>query len=343
MNELHSFDGEASNSVSKVLVTGGSGFIGRHLVAELCARGGHVRIIDVAEPDGLPGGVDIHRGSILDPAALRKAMAGVHRVYHLAGIAHLWVRKKSDFALVNGGGTDLVLRTAMEQGIERVVHCSTESVLLPKSPLEGTPIDESRWPACEEMPGPYTRSKHVAEEAALRAAGKGLEVVVVSPTVPIGPDDRNMTPPTAMLAMFLAGRSPFFLDCMLNLVDVRDVAAGVVLAGEKGRSGERYILGGENIALRELITLLERTSGRRMPKYALPASVAFAVAAVAEWTADWVTGRRPVVTKEGVRLALRSASFESRKARHELGYTPRSIENSLADAVRWLCASAPFS
>jgi dihydroflavonol-4-reductase len=329
--------------VAKVLVTGACGFIGRHLVAELCARGDSVRILDIAEAGGLPEGIDVHHGSILDPAALRGAMAGVHRVYHLAGIAHLWVRKKSDFVLVNGRGTDLVLRTAKEQGIERVVHCSTEAVLLPKHHRWDASLDESELPAYEVMPGPYTRSKHVAEEAALRAAGSGLDVVIANPTVPIGPGDRNMTPPTAMLAMFLAGQSPFFLDCVLNVVDVRDVATGLVRVAERGRSGERYILGGENIALHDFLTLLERTSGKRMPKRTMPASVAFAAAAVAEWTADWVTGRRPVATKEGLRLALRSAPFASRKARDELDYVPRPIEDSLAEAVRWLCSSAAFA
>jgi dihydroflavonol-4-reductase len=330
-------------SARKVLVTGGCGFIGRHLVAKLCARGEKVRIIDPADPSGLPESVDVHRKSILDPVALREAMAGIDRVYHLAGIAHLWVPKKAVFAIVNGGGTDVVLRTAREQRIARVVHCSTESILLAKHSVQNARIDESRLPTYEDMPGPYTRSKHVAEQAALRAAEDGLDVVIASPTAPIGPGDHNMTPPAAMVAMFLAGRSPFFLDCTLNLVDVRDVATGLLLAGEKGRSGERYILGGQNITLRELMRLLERISGKRMPRLGLSGQVALAAAAVMEWTSDWITYRRPPATKEGVRLALRSVPFESRKAHRELGYTPRSIEHGLVEAMRILCASPATS
>ena len=329
--------------MATALITGGCGFIGRHLAAELLARGYHVKIFDIAEPDGFPEAVDVQRGSILDRSALEKGMTGVQRVYHLAGIAQLWAPRRADFSLVNERGTEQVLLAAMAQGVGRVIHCSTESVLLPKSPVRGEPIDESQTPAREDMPGPYTRSKYVAEELALTAAGNGLDVVVVNPTVPIGPGDRNMTPPAAMLAMFMAGRSPFFLDCFLNLVDVRDVATGMALAAEKGRSGERYILGGENIALRELIAFLERTFGRPMPRYAVPASVAFAAAAAMEWTADWITRRRPAATKEGVRLAMRSAPLDSQKARHQLGYSPRPVEKSLTEAVRWLQASAALS
>jgi dihydroflavonol-4-reductase len=143
-----------------------------------------------------------------------------------------------------------------------------------------------------------------------------------------------------MLAMFLNGRSPVFLDCVLNLVDVRDVAAGMVLAAERGGPGERYVLGGENMRLSELLAMLERTSGRPMPKRALSAPMAFAAAAMAEWLADRVTGRRPMATREGVRLALRSAPFDSRKARRELGYEPRPIDNALVETTQWLSARA---
>jgi dihydroflavonol-4-reductase len=326
--------------LSTSLITGGCGFLGRHLVAELRARGEHVRVIDLAEPDGLPEEVDFRRGSILDQPALREAMAGARRVYHLAAIPHLWTRDKTDFTLINEDGTKRVLQAALEAQVERVVHCSTEAILLPKRSGRDTLIDESASPAATDMPGPYTRSKHAAEQAALRAAGGGLDVVVVNPTVPIGPGDRNRTPPAAMLAMFLAGQSPFFLDCVLNLVDVRDVAAGMASAAERGRPGERYILGGENIALRDLLKLLEQVSGRRMPKRALPAPVAIAAAAIAEWAADRVTHRKPVATREGVRLALRSAPFDNRKARTELGYAPRPIQDALTETVRWLSASA---
>jgi dihydroflavonol-4-reductase len=329
--------------VSIVLVTGGCGFIGQHLVAQLRARGERVRVLDLAEPGDLPEEVEFLHGSILDKAVLGEAMAQVTQLYHLAGIAQLWVREKGDFDRVNALGTEMVLRAAAEQRIRRVVHCSTESILLSNDPAPEGVVDESAWQTNAAMPGPYTRSKHVAEQAALRAAQGGLDVVIVNPTVPIGPNDHNRTPPAAMLSMFLTRPPPLFLDCVLNLVDVRDVAAGMLLAAERGRSGERYILGGENVSLRELLRMLELISGRKMPTRALPAPVALATATVAEWIADRVTGRTPIATREGVRLALRSAPFDSRKARGELGYAPQPIRNALVEAVRWLSADARSS
>ncbi len=322
------------------LVTGGNGFIGRHLVAQLEARGDRVRVLDVARPCDNSKHVEFLHGSVLDEALLTRAMTNVQRVYHLAGIAHLWVREKADLELINARGTQLVLQAATAQQIERFVHCSTESILLPKSPAQDSLLDENASPSYADMPGPYTRSKHSAEQAALAAATSGLDVRIVNPTVPVGANDHNMTPPAAMLAMFLAGRSPVFLDCILNLVDVRDVAAGMMLSAERGRTGERYILGGENMSLRELLGSVEQISGRPMPKRALPPSIAFGAAAVAEWVADRVTGRRPLATREGVRLALRSAPFDSRKARNELGYAPRPIQNALAETLQWLSARA---
>jgi dihydroflavonol-4-reductase len=170
----------------------------------------------------------------------------------------------------------------------------------------------------------------------------GLDAVIVNPTVPIGPDDRNLTPPAAMLLMFLQGRTPAFLECILNLVDVRDVATGCILAAERGHPGERYILGGENVALRDLLALMQQLSGRPMPRRSIPGWLALASASVAETVADLVTGRTPAATREGVRLALRSGPFESGKARSELGYSPRALQGALQDAVRWLTAAHPL-
>jgi dihydroflavonol-4-reductase len=191
------------------------------------------------------------------------------------------------------------------------------------------------------MPGPYTRSKCQGEQAALRAARNGMDVVIVNPTVPIGAGDRNMTPPAAMLSLFLQGRSPFFLDCVLNLVDIRDLADGIVMAGEKGRSGERYILGGDNVPLRKLLPILEQKSGRRMPRRAIPAPVALAAGFVSEIVADRVTGHAPVATLESVLVALRSAPFDSSKAKRELGYSPRPIDAALSEAVAWVSGAGP--
>lgn len=318
------------------LVTGGSGFIGGHVVAALRARGVDVRVFDRSPPVDRAADVEFIPGSILSADCLNAAMVGVRHVYHLAGIANLWARNRTDFDRVNVGGTLQVLRAASARGVARVVHCSTEAVLLPKCRRSDALIDETIQPNLAEMPGPYTRSKLVAEQSVSAAVGTGLDALVVNPTVPIGPGDRNLTPPAAMLSMFLNGQSPVFLDCVLNLVDVRDVAAGMVLAAERGRVGERYILGGDNVALRDLLRQLQQMSGRAMPTRAVPGWLALASAAVTEWAADRVTGRTPAATREGVRLALRSSAFDSNKARRELGYEPRPLRATLADAVRWL-------
>lgn len=318
------------------LVTGGSGFIGQHVVSALRVRGGRVRILDLAPAQDLATDVEFIAGSILEPSCLAAAMTDVRHVYHLAGIAKLWSRDRSDFERINADGTATVLRAAAAQRVERVVHCSTEAILLPKRSGAPVLLNESVSPALADMPGPYTRSKLKAEQAVLAAGHDGLNAVIVNPTVPIGPGDHHLTPPAAMLAMFLNGSSPAHLDCVLNLVDVRDVAAGMLLAAERGRTGERYILGGENVALRELLALLERISGRPMPKRAVPGWLALASAAVTEWVADSLTARPPAATREGVRLALRSAPFDSQKARNQLGYAPRPLQDALRDAVTWL-------
>ena len=315
------------------LVTGGCGFVGRHLVEALLSRGDAVRVLDTAPADGCGGAVDFRRGSILDRQAVESAVEGVDCVYHLAGIAHLWVADKDGFDRINRRGTETVVGAAAQAGVRRVVHCSTESILLPRRRNKGTLIDEAAPPSLADMAGPYTRSKHLGERAAFAAGRDGLDVVVVNPTVPIGDGDRNMTPPAAMLALFLSGGTSLFLDCILNLVGVRDVADGIALAGAHGRPGERYILGGENVALGELLPVLERLSGRRMPRRTVPAPLALAAGSVSGFIADRITGRPPIVTREGVILALRSAPFDSRKAARELGYAPAPIERALTDAV----------
>jgi len=315
--------------MARVLVTGGCGFIGRHLVEALRQRGDTVRVLDLMEGDA--PGVEYLRGSVDDGAAVEEALDGVDCLYHLAGIAHLWRRDKDDFDRVNRRGTEVVLKAAAAKRIPRVVHCSTESILLPKR-RNGVAVNETVALALADMPGLYTRSKYLGERAALEAAGNGMDIVVVNPTVPVGEGDPNMTPPTAMIALFLKGGSPFFMDCVLNLADVRDIADGIVKAGEHGRAGERYILGGENRALGDLLPELERKSGRRMPRRRIPAMVALTTGFVAGLIADR-TGSPPVVTREAVQIALRSAPFDSTKARRELGYAPRPIDRALTEVV----------
>jgi dihydroflavonol-4-reductase len=322
---------------SRVLITGGSGFIGRHLVACLAGHAQVVRILDPAPPAQQPPGVEYVQGSILDQSTALSALEGITCVYHLAAIAHLWAPDRADFDRVNQTGTEIMLAAARQQKVRRFVHCSTEAVLLPAQRSE-RPIDETIVLSLAEMAGPYSRSKYLAEQAAFAAAAQGQEVVIVNPTIPIGAGDRNRTPPTAMLAHYLSG-ARFFLDCTLNLVDARDVAQGMVLAAERGNAGERYVLGGENVSIGELLERLGRlASGSKRARLKLPPLLALAAGRASEWVADHLTGRMPIATVEGVRLALRAARFEHAKAVRELNYAPRPIDEALAAAARWLAA-----
>lgn len=320
--------------MAKVLVTGGCGFVGRNLVEQLVERGDEVRVIDVCDPPTFPEGVEYRNASILDPDAVGSALKDVERLYHIAGIAHLWTAKVSNFDDINRRGAETVIGAAVRAGTPRIVHCSTESILLPKK-KNGHAVSEEHVLPLRDLPGPYTRSKYLGEQAALQAARAGADLVVANPTVPVGPGDANMTPPAQMMALFLKGGTPFFLDCMLNLVDVRDVASGIILAGDKGRAGERYILGGENVALRDLLRLLEEVSGRKMPKRTVPKSLALAAGVFGDISSRF-TKKPPAATKEGVLLALRSAPFDSSKARQELGYDPRPIAGALREELEWL-------
>jgi dihydroflavonol-4-reductase len=330
---LAQYGADRRPGLARALVTGGSGFIGQYLVAALRARGHFVRILDPVPPADPWAEVDHVAGSILDPAAVLRALEGIDCVYHLAGIPHLWTARRGDFDLVNRQGTEMMLSAAVAQRITRFVHCSSEVTLF--GPRNGRDmIDETVSLGPDDMAGPYSRSKYQAEQAALMAARQGLNVIVVNPTIPVGPGDRNHTPPTAMLLHFMAGGS-FFLDCTMNLADVRDIATGMILAAERGRVGERYILGGENTSLAQLLPAVTRGAAARR-SVSVPGAVALAAAGLSEWIATNVTHRMPVATVEGVRLALHSVALDSGKAQRELGYMPHAIAEALSETTAWL-------
>ncbi|CAO3424870.1 NAD-dependent epimerase/dehydratase family protein [Azospirillum doebereinerae] len=314
------------------LVTGGSGFIGSHLVAALVERGERVRILDVTLPNAPPPGVTVLHGSVLDREAVANACEGVSRVFHLAAVAQLWQRDPSVFESVNRDGTRIVLAAAEKAGVSRFVHCSTESVL-----NRGASADERSDSGLATMAGPYCRSKYLAEREALAAAAKGMPVVVVNPTAPIGPGDRTPTPPTAMLRLFLGGGPRLILECTLNLVHVRDVADGMILAAERGVVGERYILGGSDVRLSDLAARLDRLAGRDpRRRWTIPGRLALAAAMLDEWVSDHLTHRPPRAPATGVRLALAAGRVDSTKAIRTLGYSPRSLGDTLTDTVGWL-------
>ncbi|WP_158045733.1 NAD-dependent epimerase/dehydratase family protein [Skermanella pratensis] len=316
------------------LVTGGCGFLGRHLVIALTARGERVRVLDIAASASLPPGVDAIAGSITDASAVTRALDGMDRLYHLAGIPDLWLRDKSRFDQVNRVGTEIVLERAARRDMQRIVHCSTEAVLIPWPAGGSRVVDEDIRTGFHDMAGPYCRSKFLAEQAALEAARGGLPVVVVNPTALVGPGDHNATPPTRMLQMIAAGAMPFHLPCRLNLVDARDAALGHILAAEHGRIGERYILGGETVAMADLIHCVAALTGRSGRSRAIPDRLALAAGHASEWLADHVTHHPPKAPLTGVRLALAAVELDTSKARRELGFTPRPLAETLADALR---------
>jgi dihydroflavonol-4-reductase len=321
--------------MTRVLVTGGTGFIGQHLVATLAARGQQVRVLDLRLPGrGLPD-VQYLQGSVLDPDLVDDAMDGVEQVYHLAGLPGMWTPRKDDFQTVNHGGTQVVIAAARKRGVTRFLHCSTESILFHPSPLKDTVAGNSVLSA-DDMPGPYTRSKLLAEQLATQAAASGFPVVIGCPTMPIGPHDHNLTPPAAMLQHFLGDRLQLYLDFIVNFVDVRDAAAGLVLAMERGQIGHRYILGGESIALKKVLQLMAAISGRRSLLIPVSGRASRITTALMEFVADHVTGRPPSGTVEGVRIALRARALSIEKAQRELGYKPRPVEPALRETIAFL-------
>ena len=318
--------------MTKVLVTGGSGFIGQHLVSTLLARGRRVRVLDVRSPTSPLPEVEYVAGSVLDANMVSESLCDVDQVYHLAGLPGMWTPNKSDFHAVNCSGTEIVIGAARKRGVARFLHCSTESILFRCSPSAG----EESLPHGDDMPGRYTRSKMLAERLALQAARSGFPVVIGTPTMPIGPHDHSLTPPTAMLRHFLSGRLQLYLDFIVNLVDVRDVAAGLVLAMERGQVGHRYLLGGESIRLKNILRLVGTTVGEGRLHIPVPGVVAKTAAAVLEFIADHVTQRPPSGTAEGVRIALRATALSIEKAERELGYVPRPVEPALRATLAYL-------
>ncbi len=321
--------------MTKVLVTGGTGFIGQHLVSALVARGREVRVLDRRSPLCATPGVEYVSGSVLDSALVDEALRDVEEVYHLAGLPGMWLPKKSDFHAVNFQGTEVVIAAARKRGVARFLHCSTESILFRPASSQEHSSERSLLPP-EQMPGVYTRSKMLAEQSAAQAAAAGFPLVIGTPTMPIGPHDHNLTPPTAMLEQFLHRRVQMYLDFIVNMVDVRDVATGLILAMERGQIGHRYILGGESISLKKILKLMAAISGRSPLAIPVPGKLAEASAAMLEFISDHITHRPPSGTAEGVRIALRASELSIEKAQTELGYAPRPIEPALRDTIAYL-------
>jgi dihydroflavonol-4-reductase len=318
------------------VVTGGAGFVGSHLVGQLVDSGRLVRVVERpgAAVGHLPAGVQIMFADIRDKAAIARALEGGRWVYHLAANPNLWARDRREFEEVNYRGTVNVLDAALSAGAVRVLHTSTESILT-KRDVRG-PIDENIEISAQDAVGPYCLSKLLAEQYAFSLAHAGSPVVVANPTMPVGPGDRGLSPPSRLILDFCSGRLPAVMDCTLNLIDVREVAHGLSLVMELGQPGRRYLLGAWNVTLAALLCLLSELTGVQVPRWRVAYPVALAAAWLSELYADRFAGRAPQATLTGVRLARRTMHFDPSRTQRELGLSPRPVRESLADAVAWL-------
>jgi dihydroflavonol-4-reductase len=321
------------------LVTGATGFVGSAVARALLARGHRVRVLARAGSDrrniaGLD--VEVAEGDLGDAAALARAASGCRFVMHVAADYRIWVPDEDAMLRANVEGTRAMMRAALEAGAERVVHCSSVAAL--GLTADGTPADETTPVSEAGIVGIYKKSKFRAEQAVLAMVREeGLPAVIVNPAAPIGPRDIKPTPTGRMVADAASGKVPAYIDTGLCVVHVDDVAEGHVLALERGRIGERYILGAENLALRDLLALVTRAAGRRAPRIRLPAPLLWPVALACEGLAR-VAGIEPVVTRDHLRMARKRMFFSHAKAARELGFAPRPAEAAVADAVAWFRA-----
>jgi dihydroflavonol-4-reductase len=319
----------------QVLVTGGTGFVGANLVRELLADGLAVRVL--ARPGSnrraLEGcAVEFAEGDLLDPASLDAALAGARWVFHAAADYRLWAPDPRPLFRTNVDGTRNVIERAVAAGAERIVYTSTVGAL--GIPEDGSPGDEATPVAAEDMRGPYKASKFQAQRLAEDLAGKGAPVVIVNPSAPLGPWDVKPTPTGQIVVDFLRGRMLGLMDTGLNIVHVRDVARGHIRAAQRGRIGEKYVLGNQDMSLAEIFGMLARLTGLPAPRFRVPYCVAMAVAVLSEGVA-LATRRPPRASRAAVRMATKKMYFSPAKARCELDLPRTPVETAFSDAVRF--------
>jgi dihydroflavonol-4-reductase len=316
----------------RALVTGASGFIGSHVVTALARAGADVRAFDRRPPADAPANVEPVTGDVLDRDAVARAAEGCDAIFHLAAVYSYARADAAAMQAVNVEGTRVVLDVAARNGSRRVVHTSSCATC---GPARGRPATEADAPPGWELGVPYKRTKVDGERLALRAARDGLDVVVVNPTTPVGPGDLRPTPTGRMVADVARGRSRAYLArSALNVVAVEDVADGHLKAYEHGRAGERYLLGGENLTLREVFAIVAAAAGRRPPRAAVPWALAYAAARAGD-AALRLAGREPsLLVLDAVRVARLPMTFDDAKARHELGHASRPAADALRAAAR---------
>jgi len=321
------------------LVTGATGFVGAAVARALLAAELPVRVL--ARPNGdrrnLAGiDVEIAEGSLEDAGSLARAVAGCRYLFHVAADYRLWVPDPAAMFRANVDGTRELMHAALAAGVERVVYTSSVATL---GLVAGGVADEATPSGFADMIGPYKQSKFAAE-ATVRALilDHGLPAVIVNPSTPVGPGDVKPTPTGRIIVEAAKGRMPGYVDTGLNLVHVDDVAAGELLAAERGGVGERYILGGDDMSLAEILGEVARAVGKRPPSLKIPYAMILPIAAGAEMVAR-LTGREPFTTLDGVRMSRKKMYFSSAKAVRELGYAPRPARAAIADAVAWFAAN----
>ena len=320
-------------------MTGASGFVGSAVARVLLARGHKMRVMvrPTSDRRNLAGlDLEIVIGDLTDPASLARAVAGCRYLAHVAADYRIWVPDPDAMLRANVDGSVAMLRAAAAAGVERSVYCSSVAAL--GLHADATPADETTPVAEDSLVGIYKRSKYRAEQAVLGLARDGMDVVIVNPAAPVGPRDVRPTPTGRMILDAAAGRVPAYVDTGLNVVHVDDVAEGHALALERGRAGEKYILGGENLQLRDLLALVCTIAGKSPPRIRLPIGAVWPVAWAMEGIAR-LTGAEPLVTRDHLKMARKKMFYSSAKAIRELGYAPRPARLAVEDAVAWFRAN----
>jgi len=320
------------------LVTGATGFVGSHVARQLVGAGHAVRVL-VRPGSNVQSLADIAveriDGDLRDAASIERAMKGVRQVFHVAADYRLWAKNPSEIYESNVEGTRRLFEIAAHEGVERIVYTSTvATIAVPADSHAKALPGEDTHASLDQMIGHYKRSKFLAEQEAVKAAAAGVPVVIVNPTAPVGPGDWKPTPTGRIIVDFLNGKMPAYVDTGLNVVAVEDVAAGHLLAASRGRIGERYILGGRNMTLKQILDALSAITGRPAPRVRLPHAVALAAGYADEFFSRLV-GREPQIPVEGVKMSRHRMFVASDKAERELGYRAGSVELALERAVRW--------
>ncbi len=315
-------------------VTGATGFIGSHVARLVVARGDRVRVLarntsPKEELDRL--GCEIVIGDLTDAMSLTRCVQGCGKVFHIAADYRLWARNPQEIYTNNVAGTRNLLSACCEAGVQRVIYTSTVGTIGMRK--DGIPANENSPVSLDDMIGHYKRSKFMAEQVACEFAASGLPVVIVNPTTPVGAGDLKPTPTGKIILDYINGRLPAYVDTGLNLVAVEDVAQGHILADQRGRVGERYILGGENWSLEEMVEALAKICGRHIPRVRIPWFVALLAASLDNFVMGTILRREPFIPLEGVKMARHKMYVSTEKARSELGYNPRPVELALREAV----------